>query len=47
MFGHTEIVAYLIAKGEDVDLIDKNGMTPLMHAAKRIRNREPTQLLIR
>ncbi|CAF4681566.1 unnamed protein product, partial [Rotaria sp. Silwood2] len=47
MFGHTDIVAYLIAKGQDIDLLDKHGMTPLMHAVKRIKNREPTQLLIR
>ncbi len=47
MFGHTDILAYLIAKGQDVDLLDKKGMTPLMHAAARIKNRDPTQLLIR
>lgn len=47
MFGHTDIVAYLIAKGQDVDLFDKQGMTPLMHAVSRIRNRDPTQLLVR
>jgi palmitoyltransferase len=46
MFGHSDIVAYLIAKGQDVDLLDKNGMTPLMHAAARVKNRDPTQLLI-
>lgn len=47
MFGHTDIVAYLIAKGQDIDLVDKHGMTALMHAAKNIKNRDPTQLLIR
>ena len=47
MFGHTEIVAYLIAKGEDIDLLDKHGMTPLMHSVSRTRSRDPTQLLIR
>jgi palmitoyltransferase len=47
MFGHTDIVAYLIAKGQDIDLPDKHGMTPLMHAVSRTRNRDPTQLLIR
>ncbi len=36
MFGHTSIVAYLVAKGEDVDLPDKFGVTPLMHSAYRI-----------
>lgn len=35
-FGHTSIVAYLIAKGQDVDMLDKNGMTPLMWAAYRV-----------
>ena len=47
MFGHTDIVVYLIAKGQDVDLLDKHGMTPLMQAVKRIGSREPTQALIR
>ena len=36
MFGHTDIVAYLIAKGQPVDLVDRHGMTPLMHAADQI-----------
>lgn len=35
-FGHTAIVAYLIAKGEDVDVLDKTGMTPLMWASYRV-----------
>ena len=35
-FGHTSIVAYLIAKGQDVDLQDRNGMTPLMWASHRV-----------
>uniref|UniRef100_A0A673G5V7 Uncharacterized protein n=1 Tax=Sinocyclocheilus rhinocerous TaxID=307959 RepID=A0A673G5V7_9TELE len=35
-FGHTSIVAYLIAKGQDVDMMDQNGMTPLMWAAYRM-----------
>src|ERR1700712_4567481 len=47
MFGHTDIVAYLIAKGQDINLLDKHGMTPLMHAAGKVKNRDPTQLLIR
>jgi ankyrin repeat protein len=37
MFGHLPIVAYLIAKGQDIDLPDKLGATPLMHAAFRIK----------
>jgi ankyrin repeat protein len=47
MFGHTDIVAYLIAKGQDIDSLDKHGMTSLMHAISRMKNRDPTQLLIR
>ena len=35
-FGHTSIVAYLIAKGQDVDMLDKNGMTALMWASYRV-----------
>jgi ankyrin repeat protein len=37
MFGHTPIVAYLITKGQDVDLPDTFGLTPLMHAALRMK----------
>lgn len=37
MFGHTPIVAYLAAKGQDVNLPDETGVTPLMHAAYRIK----------
>ncbi len=44
MFGHTAIVAYLIAKGEDIDSPDKFGMTPLMHAAYRIKRYEEIEL---
>ncbi|UJR28300.1 hypothetical protein I4U23_009546 [Adineta vaga] len=47
MFGHTAIVAYLIAKGQEIDLPDKHGMTSLMHAVSRTRSRDPTQLLVR
>ncbi len=47
MFGHTDIVAYLIAKGQDINLLDKHGMTPLMHAVHRVKNHDPTQLLVR
>lgn len=35
-FGHTSVVAYLLAKGQDPDLPDASGMTPLMWAATRI-----------
>ena len=35
-FGHTAIVAYLIARGQDVDSRDQNGMTALMWACFRV-----------
>ena len=35
-FGHTAIVAYLVARGANVNLMDKNGMTPLMWSAYRV-----------
>jgi len=47
MFGHTETVAYLIARGHEIDVFDQNGMTPLMHAAEKIKQRDPMQILIR
>lgn len=37
VFGHTAIVAYLIAKGEDVDLPDRIGRTPLMLATAHVK----------
>ena len=37
IFGHTPIVAYLAAKGQDINLPDKSGMTPLMHAAHKAK----------
>jgi len=35
-FGHTSIVAYLIAKGQDINARDMNGMTPLMWSCYRV-----------
>lgn len=35
-FGHTSIVSYFIAKGQDVDARDMNGMTPLMWSCYRV-----------
>ncbi|XP_065647593.1 palmitoyltransferase ZDHHC17 isoform X2 [Hydra vulgaris] len=43
---HSSIVAYLIAKGLDVDLLDKNGMTPLMWSAYRSFSVDPTRLIL-
>ncbi|XP_035674442.1 palmitoyltransferase ZDHHC17-like [Branchiostoma floridae] len=45
-FGHTSIVAYLLAKGQDVDMIDQNGMTALMWATYRTYGTDPTRLLL-
>lgn len=46
MFGHSNVVAYLLVKGVDVDMPDRHGVTPLMHACQRVISRDPTQLLI-
>jgi palmitoyltransferase len=32
-FGHTAVLAYMIAKGVDVNAQDVNGLTPLMYCA--------------
>jgi palmitoyltransferase len=45
-FGHTAIVAYFIAKGQNVDARDKNGMTPLMWSSYRVFGPDPTRLLL-
>jgi ankyrin repeat protein len=46
MFGHSIVTAYLLAKGLDPDMKDKNGVTPLMFAAQRVHSRDPAQLLL-
>lgn len=43
--GHSVILAFLIAKGIDVDLPDENGKTPLMWSAFRIHSMDPVRLL--
>lgn len=45
-FGFTAIVAYLIAKGVDVNLRDKSGMTALMWSSSKCLGLDPTKLLI-
>eukprot|EP00794_Sanderia_malayensis_P018263 gene18263-20083_t len=45
-FGHTSIVAYLLAKNVDVDHVDQNGMTPLMWAAYRSFGIETIRVLL-
>lgn len=45
-FGFTAIVAYLIAKGVDVNIRDKSGMTALMWSSFKSLGLDPTKLLI-
>ncbi|TRY59901.1 hypothetical protein DNTS_010044 [Danionella cerebrum] len=47
LFQHMPIAAYLMAKGQEVDLPDINGQTPLMLAAQKIIGPEPTNFLIK
>uniref|UniRef100_A0A1A7WRS7 Palmitoyltransferase n=1 Tax=Iconisemion striatum TaxID=60296 RepID=A0A1A7WRS7_9TELE len=47
LFQHMAIAAYLMAKGQEVDLSDCNGQTPLMLAAQKIIGPEPTNFLIK
>ncbi|XP_021176275.2 palmitoyltransferase ZDHHC13 isoform X1 [Fundulus heteroclitus] len=47
LFQHMAIAAYLMAKGEEVDVPDCNGQTPLMLAAQKIIGPEPTNFLIK
>ncbi|XP_062917779.1 putative palmitoyltransferase ZDHHC13 [Mobula hypostoma] len=46
-FQQMPIIAYLVAKGQNVDAADMNGQTPLMLAASRIIGPEPTRFLIK
>lgn len=45
-FGFSAIVAYLIAKGMDVNMRDKSGMTALMWSSYKCLGLNPTKLLI-
>ena len=45
-FGFSSIVAYLLAKGQNIDSTDSTGMTALMWSAFRISANDPTRLLI-
>ncbi|KAG7473689.1 hypothetical protein MATL_G00098490 [Megalops atlanticus] len=47
LFQHMPIVAYLMAKGQEVDSPDLNGQTALMLAAQKIIGPEPTNFLIK
>jgi ankyrin repeat protein len=45
-FGHTAVVAYLIARNVYVDTFDGNGMTSLMWAAWKVMTLDPVRLLL-
>lgn len=45
-FGHTALVAYFIARGINPDQPDRSGMTPLMWSSWKVRNLDPTRLLL-
>ncbi|MGH0172494.1 UNVERIFIED_CONTAM: hypothetical protein FKN15_069629 [Acipenser sinensis] len=47
LFQHMPIIAYLLAKGQDVDMPDSNGQTPLMLAAQKIIGPEPAHILLK
>lgn len=47
LFQHMAIAAYLMAKGQEVDVPDCNGQTPLMLAAQKIIGPEPSNFLIK
>ncbi|CAG9811097.1 unnamed protein product [Chironomus riparius] len=45
-FGHTAVVAYLIAKNVYLDIYDSSGMTPLMWSAWKMISLDPVRLLL-
>ncbi|XP_034948859.1 palmitoyltransferase Hip14 isoform X2 [Chelonus insularis] len=45
-FGHTGIVAYLVAKGINPNDPDRSSMTPLMWSAFKVNRLDPTRLLL-
>ncbi|XP_009074540.1 PREDICTED: palmitoyltransferase ZDHHC13 [Acanthisitta chloris] len=47
LFQHMPIIAYLIAKGQNIDTTDLNGQTPLMLAAQKAMGPEPTRFLLK
>ncbi|KGL94319.1 Palmitoyltransferase ZDHHC13, partial [Charadrius vociferus] len=47
LFQHMPIVAYLIAKGQNIDTTDFNGQTPLMLSAQKVIGPEPTRFLLK
>lgn len=47
LFQHMPVAAYLMAKGQEVDVQDLNGQTSLMLAAQKIIGPEPTNFLLK
>ncbi|KAG8564760.1 hypothetical protein GDO81_016587 [Engystomops pustulosus] len=47
LYQHLTIIAYLIAKGQNIDAPDMNGMTPLMLSAQKVIGMEPTCFLLK
>nr|XP_021401718.1 palmitoyltransferase ZDHHC13 isoform X3 [Lonchura striata domestica] len=47
LFQHMPIIAYLIAKGQNIDMTDLNGQTPLMLTAQKAIGPEPTRFLLK
>ncbi|NXN91953.1 ZDH13 Palmitoyltransferase, partial [Rhinopomastus cyanomelas] len=47
LFQHMPIIAYLIAKGQNIDATDLNGQTPLMLSAQKVMGPEPTRFLLK
>ena len=45
-FGHTAIVAYLVAKSCHINDTDSNGMTALMWSCFRANGLDPTRMLL-
>ncbi|NWY65595.1 ZDH13 Palmitoyltransferase, partial [Erithacus rubecula] len=47
LFQHMPIIAYLIAKGQNIDTTDFNGQTPLMLTAQKAIGPEPLRFLLK
>ncbi|XP_027973503.1 palmitoyltransferase ZDHHC13 isoform X2 [Eumetopias jubatus] len=47
LFQHMPIIAYLISKGQSVNMTDLNGQTPLMLSANKVLGPEPTGFLLK
>eukprot|EP00069_Balaena_mysticetus_P000782 bmy_03638T0 len=47
LFQHMPIIAYLISKGQSVNMTDVNGQTPLMLSAHKVLGPEPTGFLLK